>query len=82
MIDEIRKDIDKIDEKILDLLAERLKKVSLISKYKKENRIPKFQKEREEEILNRLKKIGKLREEYIEDIFKRIIEESHIECYD
>ena len=79
MIEELRKEIDKIDEKLLLLLEERLEKAKQITGYKKENNILETQKEREEEILDKLAQLGKgkLREEYIKNIFRQIIQESH-----
>ena len=78
-LEELRKEIDKIDEKLLLLLEERLEKAKQITEYKKENNIPETQKEREEEILDKLTHLGKgkLRDEYIKNIFRQIIQESH-----
>ena len=78
-LEELRKEIDKIDEKLLLLLEERLEKAKQITGYKKENNILETQKEREEEILDKLAQLGKgkLREEYIKNIFRQIIQESH-----
>ena len=78
-LEELRKEIDKIDEKLLLLLEERLEKAKQITEYKKENNIPETQKEREEEILDKLTQLGKgkLRDEYIKNIFRQIIQESH-----
>jgi len=80
-LDEIRKQIDRIDHDIIVLLAERLALMPDVAKYKIENKISRYQPEREEKILNKKTKMGEkhnLEKEYVEDIFKRIIEESHI----
>lgn len=76
----IRKEIDIIDKEIIELLAKRLSLMPKISRYKKIKNLEICDSKREEELLNSKLEIGKekgLREEYIQDIFKRIIEESH-----
>ena len=76
----IRSEIDSIDKKLIMLLFERIKKVRKVAEYKKKNRIPILDKEREKEIILSKKKAAKkigISERYAEDIFKRIIKESH-----
>lgn len=80
-LDEIRKKLDKIDNGIVLLLAERLSLMPYVANYKIKHNIARHQPEREKEILSKKTELGEkngLRKEYIEDIFKRIIEESHI----
>jgi chorismate mutase len=75
----LRKDIDKIDYEVLELLASRSKLVHEIGLYKKENNITIFQPERWAEIVETRKKYGKeihLSEEMILDLVKLIHRES------
>lgn len=66
----IRKKIDQIDEKIAALLNKREQVVILIKKLKKQARLPKIDKAREAEILQ------KFDSKYQKVIFKKIISES------
>src|SRR3989304_1569660 len=54
-----RKEIDKLDEKILDLLNKRTGFVIKIGKEKKENRLETYTPDREQEIFSRLEKLHK-----------------------
>ncbi len=79
-LDKIRKDIDNIDNEIVLLLAQRVKNIHNIAKFKQNHKFPILDSKREKEILHSKCTIGikyNLREVYIKDIFKRIIEESH-----
>ncbi|MCK4695351.1 MAG: chorismate synthase [Candidatus Cloacimonetes bacterium] len=74
-----REAIDKIDEDILVALIRRKEISILIRKYKKEKQIKVEDKEREKELLNNLKKkakLWKINENYIEKLWKLILEES------
>lgn len=76
---DFRKNIDKIDGKILKLLADRFTIVKKIGKYKRFNGVKIFDKERENQILNKIKiesRKYKTNEKYIEKIFKSIIKNS------
>lgn len=76
---DFRKNIDKIDGEILKLLADRFNIVKKIGKYKKFNGVKIFDKERENQILNKIKiesRKYKTNEKYIEKIFKSIIKNS------
>jgi len=53
-IDELRTKINETDAHILELLKERMSVAAQIGQYKKENRLPIFDKQREREILSRL----------------------------
>ena len=77
---EIREHLDRLDNAIVLLLAERLSLIPHVARYKIKHNIPRYQAEREKEILIKKAELGEkysLRKEYIEDMFKRIIEESH-----
>ncbi|MBN1216062.1 MAG: prephenate dehydratase [Candidatus Lokiarchaeota archaeon] len=73
-INELRKKIDLIDKKILELLDERCSIVLKIGEIKKELNIETYQPNREREIINNLKKTSKtLNDVSIESIWKEII---------
>lgn len=77
---EIREHLDRLDNAIVLLLAERLSLIPHVARYKIKHNIQRYQAEREKEILIKKAELGEkynLRKEYIEDMFKRIIEESH-----
>ena len=78
---EIREHLDRIDNAIVLLLAERLSLIPHVAKYKMKNNIPRYQPEREKLILEKKAELGKkhgLRQEYVRDIFTKIIKESHV----
>lgn len=51
-IKDLRNEIDRIDDELTGLFKERMETAAEIAKYKKENNIPVFNKEREREVLN------------------------------
>ncbi|MDP3918390.1 MAG: chorismate mutase [Nanoarchaeota archaeon] len=76
----VRENLDNIDQEIVLLLAKRLSLVKELAQYKAENNISMKDPDREKEILLKTSELGEkhnLRKEYVQDIFKRIIEESH-----
>ncbi|MCM8819798.1 MAG: chorismate mutase, partial [Candidatus Omnitrophica bacterium] len=74
-LENLRKKIDEIDEKILKLLQERAKEVIKITSLKEKNKLEIYSPEREQNLLNRLKKLSKgpLTSEDIEIIFREIL---------
>jgi chorismate mutase-like protein len=75
-----RKEIDKIDKNIIQLLNKRSNLVNDILKYKGGKNMPLFDKKRENQILkDSLKQARKLKlsPNLVLDIFKRILKESH-----
>lgn len=73
-----RKEIDEIDEKIIQLLADRIRVVEKIKEYKKENSILFFDEKRYSEVIVTRKEKGKekgLKEGFVRDIFNVIHEE-------
>lgn len=73
-IDILRNEIDIIDKQILKLFIKRMECCKKISKIKKENNLPIFNKEREDEIL---KSISNLSGEYNKEcckLFKNIMD--------
>jgi chorismate mutase len=78
-IEELRSQIDKIDDKIVELLEKRMHISEQIGKIKKENNIAVLQAKRWHQIITQRIQEGKdkgLSEEFIETIFKAIHEES------
>lgn len=80
-LSQIRTEIDKIDEAIVKLLNERIKKAKDIGKIKKEKNLPIHHPEREREILEKIKEINKNSgEEFPEDILVHIFKEIMSAC--
>jgi chorismate mutase len=76
---ELRGQIDAIDEQIIKLIAVRFQVVEQIVREKVIHGLPTFQDEREEEILKRIKDLGKtygLSEDVLVKVFTAIMEES------
>jgi chorismate mutase len=74
-----RKKVDKINIKILKLLAKRLKITKKIGEYKKANNIKIFNSNREKEIYQTLEKQAEkynLDKHYVKKVFKIIIKHS------
>ena len=73
-LEELRKKIDSIDDEILKLLNERMKVVKEVGELKNKTKAPIYRPEREQEILNRLKKKnrGPLTDSAIDAIFLEI----------
>jgi len=73
-IDEIRRGIDRNDERTLKLILERIKKIQKIAEYKKTHGGEIYRPEREEKILRKMKKnLGKEPSKIVENIFRTII---------
>lgn len=75
----LRDQIDQIDEQILKLILVRFQVVEQIGKEKQELSLPTLQIGREEEVMQRLYKLGTtqgLSGNFITGLFKMIIEES------
>lgn len=53
MLDDLRRQIDRCDEKLLTLLEERMEIVDQIGRYKKQHGLPIYDQKREEQILQR-----------------------------
>lgn len=69
-LEEIRKKLDIIDEKIGKLLEDRVEKVIEIKKIKESKKLPIINHQREKEILD------KMDTQYKKNIFKKILSES------
>ena len=76
-LQKIREAIDKIDEKIVSLLEERLKIAHEVGKYKRKRDIKIEDSSREKEVLSRVEKLARdINKDFLADIYRRIILES------
>jgi chorismate mutase len=78
-LDGIRKHIDRIDNVIINALAERMSVMPDVAKIKKENNIPITDEAREIAIMDKLKKIAAehgLDESFVEEVFLSMFNES------
>jgi chorismate mutase len=76
---ELREQIDKLDDKLVNLLEKRMEVVGEIGAYKKENNLTILQSRRWDDILNKRVSLGQrkgLSEEFILKVFKAIHQES------
>ncbi len=74
-----RKTIDKIDRKIVKFLAKRLEIVKKIGAYKRIKKLPVFNKQRESEVLSKVKiasRKHKTDDRFVKEVFKAVISES------
>ena len=74
-LDELRREIDRIDSQILRLLNKRAAAAVKIGRAKRKNRSPVRDPQREDMVLKRVKKLnnGPLSRKEIETIYRRII---------
>jgi chorismate mutase-like protein len=78
-LDELRGDIDRIDEVLVRLLNERARVACEVGKLKKERGIEVYQPEREKEVIRHVRGVaveGPLGPEAIARLFERIIDEA------
>ena len=78
-LDEIRLDIDRVDEVLVRLLNERARCVCEIGRLKKESGVEIYQPDREKDVLNHVRAVaseGPLGPDAIARLFERIIDEA------
>jgi chorismate mutase len=78
-LEKLRKEIDRINEKILKLLAKRTKIAIKIAEYKKVHDLSIYSPKREKEIIERVKALARrenLDEKMAEEVFKKIMEQT------
>jgi chorismate mutase-like protein len=78
-LDELRRDIDRVDEVLVRLLNERARCACEIGRLKKEQGVEVYQPEREKQVLNHVRSVaaeGPLGPEAIARLFERIIDEA------
>ena len=73
-----RKKIDELDEKLVKLLNERSRVAAEVAKLKRQAGMPLYQPEREQEILERIRKMngGPLTNDALKRLFERILDEA------
>lgn len=72
-LNEIRKDINRIDRELVKLFRERMDCSKAVAEYKKENGIPIFNEQRENEILDKVFEEGGEYGEYARELYKEIM---------
>lgn len=78
-LDELRQDIDRVDEVLVRLLNERARRVCEIGLLKKEQGVEVYQPDREKEVLKHVREVaceGPLGPDAIARLFERIIDEA------
>lgn len=76
-LQEIRRDIDYIDQQLVDLFCRRMALSAQVADYKKANNLPVFFPEREQEILNRVsEQAGPELAPYIRRLYAALFDES------
>ena len=78
-IEDLRNDIDRVDEVLVRLLNERARCACEIGKIKKEQNVDIYQPDREKQVLNHVRSVsaqGPLAPEAIVRLFERIIDEA------
>ncbi|AVQ16990.1 putative chorismate mutase [Fusobacterium gonidiaformans 3-1-5R] len=77
-LEEYRKQMSEIDQKIASLFLTRMDLSIQIGNYKKEKNIPIYQEEREKIVLENIKKLTlkKKEQEYLEDFFLYLMSKS------
>ena len=79
-LSEIREHLDRLDNALLTILAERMSFIPKVAEYKKKNNIIRYQPEREKQIFEAKEELAKklnVNPELAKKIFKTIIEDSH-----
>ena len=77
-LEALRREIDAIDRKLLELIAARVRVVLSVGKFKREHELPVYDPEREQRVLERLAQAAPspLTEQSVRRIFERLIDES------
>lgn len=78
-LDDLRKDIDRVDELIVRMLNERARVACEIGKLKKADGAPVYQPDREKQVIDHVRRIaadGPLEPDAVARLFERIIDEA------
>jgi chorismate mutase/prephenate dehydrogenase len=81
-LENLRRQLDTIDQKIVSLLAKRQAEVERVVKLKKAHNIPVYHPAREENLISQLRNQGAeagLNSDYIEELYRRILRQSRVE---
>jgi len=79
-LSEIREHLDRLDNALLTILAERMSLIPKVAEYKKKNNVVRYQPEREQQIFEAKEELAKklnVNPELARKIFETIIEDSH-----
>ena len=76
ILDEKRKQIDKIDKQLVELFEKRMEVIYDVAEYKKQNNLPILDEKREYELIQKNKKFLKNQEfnPYLEELFQVIFD--------
>ncbi|MBU1111617.1 MAG: chorismate mutase [Nanoarchaeota archaeon] len=80
-LDSLRKEVDRINDKLVKLLAERKQLTDQILELKKELNLTAHQPDREQESLKHIRKLAQklgLELEFAENIMKKVIKETRV----
>lgn len=77
-LDQLRRAIDEVDLRLLDLIRRRVELVLSVGEYKARHGLPVYDPERERRLLERLTSVAAppLRPETVRRVFERLIDES------
>jgi len=81
-LENLRRQLDTIDQKIVSLLAKRQEEVERVVKLKKTHNLPVYHPAREENLISHLRNQGAeagLDSDYIEELYRRILRQSRVE---
>ena len=74
-LNELRNEINQIDDEILSLFLRRMEVAGQVADYKRENNLPIYQPQREREILETIEqKAGPVLGRYARDLFAKLME--------
>ncbi len=79
-LSEIRQKLDEIDKELVLLLSKRMALIPAVAEYKKKNNLPRYQPEREKQVIDSKRKIAlenNLNPDLIEKIYREIINDAH-----
>jgi len=79
-LDELRDHIDRLDNALIYILAERMSLIPDVARYKAETGTPRYQPSREEEIISQKRELAKntgLNPSFVENIYCLIIAHAH-----
>lgn len=77
---ELRQHLDRLDTALVYILAERMSLIAKVAEYKKANNIPRYQPEREKEIITLKRELAEkldLNPDLVETLYQEIIKDAH-----
>ena len=77
---ELRAHLDRLDTAMVYILAERMSLIPKVAEYKKANNIPRYQPDREKEIIKIKRELAlklDVNPDLVETIYKEIIKDAH-----